>query len=132
MTVSHFISSVLLKPKPLRKVTNAILRTLLPTKVVLHGSTVCLNRSDPVVSAALMLRIYERQEIAFFVAACEPGFVFLDVGANCGYYTALFLSAASRDSRTVALEPDPDCFRWLKDTVQANRGARVSCLNVAA
>jgi FkbM family methyltransferase len=132
MTVSHFIYSVLLKPKPLRKATNAILRALLPRTVVLHGSTVCLNPADPVVSAALMLRIYERQETTFFLAACEPGFVFLDVGANCGYYTALFLTAASRDSRIVAMEPDPECFRWLEDTVRANRGARVTCLNVAA
>jgi FkbM family methyltransferase len=128
----EFIYSVLLKPRPLRSAANAVLRALLPQVVVREGATIHLNPADPVISGALMLNIYERLETAFFLSVCMPGSVFLDVGANCGYYTGLFLSRADRHSRVVALEPDPQCFPFLKRTAAANGATEATCLQVAA
>src|SRR5580765_3766441 len=119
MRASEFIYSVLLKPRPLRAATNSLLRAGLPKKIVRHGATVILNPEDPVVSGALALGIYEGAETNFFLSVCRPGMTFLDIGANCGYYTALFLSRAGPDSRIAACEPDPQCFEYLKRTVAA-------------
>jgi len=132
MRASEFIYSVLFKPRPLRAAANWLLLASLPEKVTRHGATVVLNPEDPVISGALSLGLYERAETRFFLSACSPGMTFLDIGANCGYYTALFLSRAGPDSRIAALEPDPQCFELLKRTVAANNGRNVSCLRVAA
>jgi FkbM family methyltransferase len=132
MGAAHFIYSVLLKPRLLRVAANSLLRASLPTKVVRHGATVVLNPEDPVVSGSLALGIYERAETDFFLSTCRPGMTFLDIGANCGYYTALFLNRAGPESRIAAIEPDPQCFEYLQRTVAANKGRNVSCLPLAA
>ena len=93
---------------------NACLLTMLPERVVRQGATIVLNQKDPVVSGALALNVYEPEQTSFFLAACEPGSVFLDIGANSGYYTALFLSHAGPGGRAIALEPDPECFEVLQ------------------
>ena len=127
----EFIYSVLLKPKPLRSMANAVMRAMLPTTVVRAGATIHLNLSDPVISGALLMNIYERPETSFFLSACTPSSVFLDIGANSGYYTALFLSRADRQSRVVALESDPQCFPFLERTAAANGVAESTCLRIA-
>ena len=132
MRASEFVYSVLLRPRPLRFAANFLLRASVPQKVVRHGATIVLNQQDPIVSGALALGVYEPDETSFFISACRPGMTFLDVGANCGYYTALFLAHCGLDSRVVALEPDPQCFEFLSRTVAANGGERVDCLQMAA
>ena len=121
-----------MKPKPLRIIANACLRAMLPEQVVRRNATIVLNRLDPVISGALLLHVYEREQTSFFLSACEPGSVFLDIGANSGYYTALFLAHAGAHSRTVALEPDPESFELLQRTVKANGGINATCLQLAA
>ena len=132
MRASEFIYSVLLRPKPLRTAANFLLRASVPKSVMRHGATIVLNQQDPIVAGALALGVYEPDETRFFLSICRPGQVFLDVGANCGYYTALFLTHAGPGSRVVALEPDPECIEFLKGTVAANGGKNVSCIQVAA
>lgn len=132
MDICDFVYSVVLKPRPLRVMANACLRAMLPERVVRQGATIVLNQKDPVVSGALALNVYEPEQTSFFLAACEPGSVFLDIGANSGYYTALFLSHAGPGGRAIALEPDPECFELLQRTVQANGGTNTTCLQVAA
>ena len=97
-----------------------------------HGANIALNPTDPVVSGALMLRVYERSETNFFLSACRPGMTFLDIGANIGYYTALALSIMKGDGRIIALEPDPENFSYLLKTVSANGGKNVHCIRKAA
>jgi FkbM family methyltransferase len=132
MKAAEFVYSVLLRPRPLRAAANFLLRASVPRSVVRHGATIVLNQDDPIVSGALALGVYEPDETRFFLSACRPGMTFLDVGANCGYYTALFLTHAGCDNRVIALEPDPQCFEFLQHTVAANRGQNVSCVQVAA
>ena len=49
-------------------------------------------QSDPVISGALTLGVYERGEIAFFRSRFRAGMTLVDVGANVGLYSALALS----------------------------------------
>jgi FkbM family methyltransferase len=132
MNTAEFIYSVLLKPRPLRSAANFVLRSSLPEKVVRHGATIVLNPADPVVSGALRLGTYEKAETAFFLSHCRPGMTFLDIGANYGYYTALFLTRSGPGSRVIALEPDLQNFEFLQRTVVANKGENVTCLPLAA
>ena len=87
--LAEFVYCYLLRPWPLRQLTNWTIRQLLPRQIEIHGATVVLNPTDPVVSGALHFGVYEKAETRFFQSACRDGMTFLDVGANLGYYTAL-------------------------------------------
>jgi FkbM family methyltransferase len=131
--VVEFIYTVLLKPRPLRKAAQAILRAIIPRSVRYRGATIVLNPRDPVVSGALTFRVYETVETKFFLSVSRPGMTFLDIGANIGYYTALALSQMKDRGRIVSLEPDLENFGFLQRNVAANRGeAIVSCIRKAA
>ena len=47
----------------------------------------------------------------------KPGFAFIDVGANCGFYA---LRVAAAGGRVVAIEPHPQMFRRLKFNLGLN------------
>jgi len=132
MTVPEFIYAVLLRPRPLRKLANALLRAALPAQIRRDGAVVVLNPNDPVVSGALALHVYENAETRFFKNVCKTGMTFLDVGANIGLYTALALSRIGSTGRVVALEPDCESFEYLRKTVIANRADNVTCIRKAA
>jgi FkbM family methyltransferase len=123
MTIAEFIYTIILKPKPLRMLANASIRCVVPSLLERHGVKIALNPLDPVISGALTLNVYEQAETKFFLSTCKPGMTFLDIGANVGYYTALALSRMRGSGRIVALEPDPENYRFLQKTIAANAGS---------
>lgn len=130
--LAEFVYCYLLRPWPLRQLTNWTIRQLLPKQVEIHGATVVLNPTDPVVSGALRFGVYEKAETLFFQSACRDGMTFLDVGANLGYYTALAARAIGPNGRVLAVEPDPDSFSYLEQTIAANAVGNVEAFPVAA
>ncbi|MFL2942661.1 MAG: FkbM family methyltransferase [Limisphaerales bacterium] len=130
--LAEFVYCYLLRPWPLRQLTNWTIRKLLPKQVEIHGATVVLNPTDPVVSGALHFGVYEKAETRFFQSACRDGITFLDVGANLGYYTALAARAVGPNGRVLAVEPDPDSFGYLEQTIAANAVGNVEAFPVAA
>ena len=130
--LAEFVYCYLLRPWPLRQLTNWTIRQLLPTQVEIHGATVVLNPTDPVVSGALRFGVYEKAETLFFQSTCCDGMTFLDVGANLGYYTALAARAVGPNGRVLAVEPDPDSFGYLEQTIAANAIGNVKAFPVAA
>jgi len=130
MTAAEFVYTVVLKPKPLRALANAVICKLIPAQVQVEGATIVLNPRDPVVSGALTFGQYEKPETKFFCAVCKPGMTFLDVGANIGYYTALAIGRIG-DGKIVAFEPDPENFTFLEKTAAANHSRDLVCLQKA-
>ena len=129
---AEFVYCYLLRPWPLRQLTNWTIRQLLPKQIEIHGATIVLNPTDPVVSGALHFGVYEKAETRFFQSACRDGMTFLDVGANFGYYTALAARAVGPNGRVLAVEPDPDSFGYLEQTIAANAVGNVQAFPVAA
>src|SRR5690242_1737917 len=113
MHVAEFIYTVVLRPRVLKSLANAIILAVIPARVKRHGAVVVLNPEDPVVSGALATHIYEKPETKFFCQVCRPGMTFLDVGANVGYYTALAIARVGDRGKVIALEPDPENFQYL-------------------
>jgi len=132
MTIAEFIYTSVLGRKPFRNLTNAVIRRIVPAELKVDGATVALNPNDPVISGALTFGVYERPETRFFCAACRPGMTFLDIGANVGYYTALSIPRIGSTGRVIALEPDPENFRYLEATIRANRAINVIAIPKAA
>lgn len=132
MNIPEFIYTVVLRPKPLKILANAVIRRIIPSCLNSNGAVVVLNPNDPVVSGALTLGVYEKPETKFFSVVCRPGMTFLDIGANVGYYTALAIARIGKDGRIIALEPDQENFGFLQQTVAANGAQNTTCVQKAA
>ncbi|MDE1837243.1 MAG: FkbM family methyltransferase [Euryarchaeota archaeon] len=63
---------------------------------------------------------YEPETTALLGDLLRPGELFVDVGANSGYFTALAQSWVRPNGRVVAFEPNPEVFRRLQANVRLN------------
>jgi FkbM family methyltransferase len=131
--VAEFFYTRVFSPRPLRRLVNRIILAVLPEQVNVNGAVVCLNRADPVVSGALTLKVYERKESRFVNDNLKQGSLFIDIGANVGYYTAMAMHMVGKHGRIIALEPDPISFACLERTIAANTSLTdVIPINMAA
>lgn len=129
LSASEWIYTRLLSPPPLRAAINFALRVIAAPSVRVGDATVVLDPEDPVISGALTLKLYERDEIAFFRKVLKPGHTVLDIGANVGLYTALAMQTVKQ---VVCVEPNPGSRSFLEQTIAANAGAPGSVHVIAA
>jgi FkbM family methyltransferase len=101
---------------------------------VLGGSKMLLRSSDRGFSRHVMLDGYWESWLTVFCARfLQPGMIAFDVGANLGYYTLLFANRVGAAGRVVAIEPNPETFELLNETVALNGyGGMTSLLCAAA
>ncbi|TDG12199.1 FkbM family methyltransferase [Seongchinamella unica] len=64
--------------------------------------------------------VWEPYESSLVLDFLAPGDVFVDVGANIGYFSLLAASRVGPAGAVFAFEPDPDNFTLLTDSVAAN------------
>jgi FkbM family methyltransferase len=60
-----------------------------------------------------------------------PGDVFIDVGANIGYYSLLASKLVGEFGLVVAIEPSPTIFNSLKNNLALNRVGNIRLVNMA-
>ena len=99
MSLAEFVYTVLLKPRPLRVMTNALLLRFIPRVVTVGPATIHLDQEDPVLSAAVALRVYERAELRFFREHCRGDATFRGRGRE---RRPLHRARHARAERTVA------------------------------
>lgn len=86
-----------------------------PLQLQVHGSR------DQVISQRLReTGIWEPFETSLLLDLLQPGDVFVDVGANLGYFTVLAAARVGDHGRVFAFEPDPDNFALLQANCLAN------------
>lgn len=137
MSIAEYIYTVVLKPKPLKALANAILLRIIPESIQIGPATLHLDRSDPVVSGALTLRVFEPSEQALFAKYLHGDMTLVDIGANLGLYTAVSMHHLDARGRIVAFEPHPKTYEFLQKNVAANQTnartcPRVDTFNLAA
>jgi FkbM family methyltransferase len=64
--------------------------------------------------------IWEPVETSLVLRLLRPGDVFVDVGANIGYFSVLAASVVGAQGAVFAFEPDPDNYRLLRANVELN------------
>ncbi len=64
--------------------------------------------------------VYEPLETSLLPRYVNPGTLFVDLGANIGYYTLLAARLTGPDGDVRAFEPDPANFRLLQTNIEAN------------
>lgn len=101
----------------------------------IHNVKYLVPARDTVMTPQLVVyRQWEAELSALLPQLCSPGSVFVDVGANFGYFTCLLAAhlGQAAGSRVVAVEPNPDLLRLLRINVGINwSGAAVRIEPVA-
>ncbi len=64
--------------------------------------------------------IWEPYETALVLASLQPGDVFVDVGANIGYYPVIAAHVVGDEGAIFAFEPDAANFKLLQENLQLN------------
>lgn len=100
---------------------------------VLGGPKMLLRSSDRGFSRHVMLDGYWESWLTVFCARfLQPDMVAFDVGANLGYYTLLFANRVGAAGRVIAIEPNPETFELLSETVALNGYGGMTSLVCAA
>ncbi len=99
-------------------------RTLPPKWVateILQGQRLLwLDLEDAFVSRGCLMDGYEPLESAFVRANLKPGDVFLDIGANIGWFTMLASTIVGERGHIHAFEPRKPTADYLRRSVEAN------------
>jgi len=108
-----------------RGVLSRFLRTLwagyLPSIVdtSVRGIRYRLKMTGNVTEQKILLnsKIYDGEELAYLKKACTNG-VFVDIGANIGYYSLVLAESGAR--KVLAIEPHPEAIERLEFNVEIN------------
>jgi FkbM family methyltransferase len=95
------------------------------------GSIMRLHLPDQIQSRIFFFGFWEPAISEYISSALKPGDIFIDVGANVGYYTLLASKLVGRTGRVFALEASPTIFGQLKANLERNDALNVTARNVA-
>ena len=81
-----------------------------------------LYRRGNVADLRLLLHpdAFDSTEIKSIIDLTEPGFAFIDIGANCGFYSLRIGHALGGAGRVIAIEPHPEMRRRLAFNASIN------------
>jgi FkbM family methyltransferase len=90
------------------------------------------GRTDDIIQRHLFyFGVWEPNLTGFLSARLRPGDIFVDVGANIGYFTLLASRLVGSSGRVIAIEASPNIFARLSDNLKRNRVGNVDSSNVA-
>jgi FkbM family methyltransferase len=69
--------------------------------------------------------MYEREVVAVLRGWLRPGDVFVDVGANDGYFSAIAADCVGREGKVYCAEPAPQHYRRLQRLIELNPQANI-------
>lgn len=91
------------------------------------------HKADMWISDRIRDGIIHDPHIVEFLKSClAPGAVFIDVGANLGWFTVIASRLVGPNGHVIAIEPDPINLSLLKENVSRNYCANVSIVMAAA
>lgn len=89
-----------------------------PVETRFHGVPFEFNFDNPTEQKALFGH-YNLTEVEFVIAAARQAVpVFVDVGANSGFFTQIFLFHATPQARALAIEPNPRMCQRIERNVR--------------
>lgn len=102
------------------------------TVSIAGGTRLFVDLRDEGVGRPLFFKLpYEPAETAFLKCKLLNGMVFVDIGANLGYYTVLAAKQVGPSGRVIAIEPDPQNYRLLRQNIAINRITCAQTLPIA-
>ena len=95
------------------------------------GARLLVNTADVIGRCICFFGVWEPSVSDYIAGALKPGDIFIDVGANIGYYTVLAAKRVGDTGRVYAIEASPTISRTLARNVAANTLSNVVLENVA-
>jgi len=124
-----FGGSGLGRVKPVRLLYDFAYGLLMPRRVRVQGHVMWLDEKDALELATS--ETYEPVETQLIKKELKPGQVFVDIGANIGYYTLIAARLAGPAGKVYAFEPDPSHFGLLQKNIAQNGYSNVVPANLA-
>jgi FkbM family methyltransferase len=101
-------------------------------QIVCQGSLMYIDTRDVAIARHLLTEgVWEPLETELMKQSIKPHMIFVDIGANIGYYTLLAARLLNGTGKVVAIEPDLGNFRLLSLSVQANAYTNVIAVQKA-
>jgi len=101
-------------------------------QIVCQGSLMYIDTRDVAVARCLLTEgAWEPYETELMKQSIKPHMIFVDIGANIGYFTLLAARLLNGTGKVVAIEPDSGNFRLLSLSVQANAYTNVIAVQKA-
>ena len=88
--------------------------------------------NDYIGRSILYLKTYEPNVTAVIRSVLKEGDVFLDIGANIGYFTMLASSLVKANGKVIALEPNPQNLQLIYSSLLESRVENVTIYPYAA
>lgn len=89
----------------------------------IHSTLLIVDANDLIITPQLAIyRRWEPELTDLIWNSCKPDTVFVDVGANIGYFTILAAASIRNGGkgRVIAIEPNPDCLPLLQRNLIIN------------
>ena len=100
--------------------------------VTVDGIAVALDKADRSVSGPIINDGFWEPHVEHVLRRfLEPGSVFVDIGANVGWHTALASAVVGVDGDVYAIEPNPDNARLIAHTIERNSLSNVHLVPIA-
>lgn len=95
-------------------------------RIQVFGKRMYVDLWDSAVATNLFVnRVWEPEETKLILSLLHKGDVFVDVGANIGYFTLMASDAVGSAGKVFAFEPGPGNLRLLRKNVVTNRCGNV-------
>ena len=95
------------------------------------GAKISCNLNDMVARFIFLFRIWEPSITSVVQKTLKEGDVFVDAGANIGYYTLLASKLVGDTGRVISIEALPEIFKRLESNVVSNCAKNVRLVNIA-
>lgn len=95
------------------------------------GSQIGGDTRDIIQQYIYYFGVWEPHLTRWIVRRLAPGDVFIDVGANVGYYSLLASKLVGETGSVVAIEASPATFKALESNLGFNRVRNVRAMNIA-
>jgi FkbM family methyltransferase len=105
-------------------------RLTVSTKTV-FGATMDVHLPDSIQTQIFLTGVWEPCVTRLISESLRPGEIFVDVGANVGYYSLLAARRVGPMGHVYAFEASPTVFSALQRNIRRNRLENVTILNVA-
>lgn len=90
-------------------------------QVFSEGHKIFIDSKDTGIAPFLLMgKPFAPDEIALLKKILKPGMVFVDIGANIGYFSLIASKLIGETGKVFSFEPDPDNFFLLEKNIKAN------------
>jgi FkbM family methyltransferase len=102
-----------------------------PLAQTYFGATIRCHLDDMISRTIFYFGFWEPNNSAVFEQVLKPGDLFVDVGANIGYYSLLASHLVGPEGRVISIEAAPRIYAQLEDNIETNRASNARLINMA-